>query len=74
MVRSTTTIYDANVVSPKNPWRVTGSMKTGRKNHLCQKYVMNSMDVILAVGKRPFLSYFFLSKNVINLGPLADKI
>ena len=28
----------------------TGSMRIPRKHHMCEKYIMNSMEVILAVG------------------------
>ena len=29
---------------------LTGSMRVARKHHLCEKYIMNSMEVILAAG------------------------
>ena len=45
-----TFFYNASVILPNDPWTELPSMNTPRKRHLCQKYNLNGMEVVLAVG------------------------
>ena len=38
------------LVEPNDPWIEVGSMAVARKHHLCEKFVFNFLDVVVAVG------------------------